>query len=322
MVTVTAHSAVKEAEQKVRDAIMRESIARSASASAAKAQVTAEAEVLVLRADASRLRDELRSAENLAQRAVSERDAYVSAAVRDLRDENESLRAAHESVSREIDDLNAVLRARSQDITQLGQVIIQVFQGEVDPRDLGDMAAGIANVLGTQKPQNAADTTHVGTSYDAGRRDNGRRMDKQSVHTADALREPSPPPARRSAEHEKQNYHGSHGSSTSAYVKPNQPTAPTGDSDESEDASVPIDSAFFGVDADEISWDAPLSVRKHRPRPFGMPTLALENLAPPPDDPDAAMLEFAYEQQYGKEAAKRMVEEAKRTEIGRDEEGR
>ena len=68
MVTVTAHSAVKEAEQKVRDAIMRESIARSASASAAKAQVTAEAEVLVLRADASRLRDELRSAENLVRR--------------------------------------------------------------------------------------------------------------------------------------------------------------------------------------------------------------------------------------------------------------
>jgi hypothetical protein len=72
-----------------------------------------------------------------------------------------------------------------------------------------------------------------------------------------------------------------------------------------------MDSAFFGVDADEISWDEPLSVRKTRPRPLGMPTLALEKLAPPPEDPDAAMLEFAYEQQYGADAAKRMVEEAK-----------
>ena len=45
--------------------------------------------------------------------------------------------------------------------------------------------------------------------------------------------------------------------------------------------------------------------------PRGVPTLALEKPAPPPDDLDAAMLEFAYEQQYGPEAAKRMVEEAK-----------
>ena len=68
---VTAEGAIKEADRKVRDAIMREAIARNASASAAKAQVSAEAEVFVLRADASRLRDELRSAEDALKRASS-----------------------------------------------------------------------------------------------------------------------------------------------------------------------------------------------------------------------------------------------------------
>jgi hypothetical protein len=79
--------------------------------------------------------------------------------------------------------------------------------------------------------------------------------------------------------------------------------------EEEEDTSVPMDSAFYGVDASEVTWEAPLSVRETKVRPKGMPGLKLEMLAPPPDDPDAAMLEFAYEQQYGKEEAKRMIAE-------------
>ena len=41
-----------------------------------------------------------------------------------------------------------------------------------------------------------------------------------------------------------------------------------------EDASVPIDSAFYGVDAGEVTWEEPLSVRKNKPRPEGMPSLS------------------------------------------------
>ena len=144
---VTAEAAIKEAERKVRDAIMREAIARNASASAAKAQVSAEAEVFVLRADASRLRDELRSAEDALQRASSERHASEATA-RSVAAENDTLRAEYANARREIDELNAVLRARSQDITQLGGVIISVYRGETDPNDLRDVAEGIAHVIG------------------------------------------------------------------------------------------------------------------------------------------------------------------------------
>ena len=144
---VTAEAAIKEAERKVRDAIMREAIARNASASAAKAQVSAEAEVFVLRADASRLRDELRSAEDALKRASSERHASEATA-RSVAAENDTLRAEYANARSEIDELNAVLRARSQDITQLGGVIISVYRGETDPNDLRDVAEGIAHVIG------------------------------------------------------------------------------------------------------------------------------------------------------------------------------
>ena len=143
----TAEAAIKEAERKVRDAIMREAIARNASASASKAQVRSEAEVLVLRADASRLRDELRSAEDALKRASSERHASEATA-RSVAAENDTLRAEYANARSEIDELNAVLRARSQDITQLGGVIISVYRGETDPNDLRDVAEGIAHVIG------------------------------------------------------------------------------------------------------------------------------------------------------------------------------
>ena len=45
-------------------------------------------------------------------------------------------------------DLGAVIMARTQDIKQLGQVIVSVFKGEILPSSLGDMAAGITNVIG------------------------------------------------------------------------------------------------------------------------------------------------------------------------------
>jgi|TARA_B110000977_G_scaffold52728_1_gene71629 hypothetical protein len=125
---VTASAAIKEAEQKIRDAIMREAIARSASASAAKAQVSAEAEVLVLRAAASRLRDELRATEHALEVSSSANTASASTH-ESLVAENHALRAAHASATSEVHDLNTVLRARSMDITQLGQVIIDVYQG-------------------------------------------------------------------------------------------------------------------------------------------------------------------------------------------------
>jgi hypothetical protein len=191
----------------------------------------------------------------------------------------------------------------------------------VKPGDLGDMAAGIANVLGAAAPVRG-DTFGLGSSkrdsqdtaagtqngYDNGY--DGTQMDKQSGRRSgdDAFistREQGeyvfvPEHPRASAEKQTQNQN--------KHTEQNQ--------EEEEDSSVPVDSVFFGVDADEISWDAPLSVRKNRVRPFGMPTLALEKIAPPPDDPDAAMLEFAYEQQYGKERAKEMVDAARRADLG------
>jgi hypothetical protein len=298
---VTAAAAVKEAEQKVRDAIMREAIARGASASAAKAQVSAEAEVIVLRADASRLRDELRSAERARQRAASERQESEAGA-REIAAENETLRAAYEEARREIDELNAILRARSQDITQLGQVIISVYHGALDPKDLGDMADGIETIIGPQNPAWRLRDSESGETSDGARRARREVSDRAAgvpSENPDRVREARRGERRRAAS----------ASSAEPAVAVSSRTEPE---EEEEDASVPMESAFFGVDAAEISWDAPLSVRKHRPRPFGVPGLALDKLAPPPEDPDADMLEFAYEQQYGKEAAKRMVAEAKR----------
>ncbi len=304
----TAEAAIKEAERKVRDAIMREAIARNASASASKAQVRSEAEVLVLRADASRLRDELRSAEDALQRASSERRASEATAG-SVAAENDTLRAEYANARREIDELNAVLRARSQDITQLGGVIISVYRGDVDPRDLRDVADGIAHVIGPTKP-----APRLLPGSDLGARAGPAVLDDR----ASQVSKPTRGDERTRASDEARASFASASTSVSgaaaarAAAPPRAKGAAANETEEeAEDASVPVDSAFFGVDADEISWDEPLSVRKTRPRPLGMPTLALEKLAPPPADPDAAMLEFAYEQQYGKDAAKRMVEEAK-----------
>lgn len=313
---VTAEAAIKEAERKVRDAIMREAIARNASASAAKAQVSAEAEVFVLRADASRSRDELRSAEDALQRASSERHASEATA-RSVAAENDTLRAEYANARREIDELNAVLRARSQDITQLGGVIISVYRGEVDPRDLRDMADGIAHIIGPQKPTPAVADHGDG---DNTRARNLRASRERPTFLRDERIRASDEDERRAEKERKTSEKLSSSVSRDAAATKTK-TYGQRDSrevihaheqeEEAEDASVPLNSAFFGVDAEEISWDEPLSVRETRPRPRGVPTLALEKLAPPPDDPDAAMLEFAYEQQYGPEAAKRMVEEAK-----------
>lgn len=311
---VTAEAAIKEAERKVRDAIMREAIARNASASAAKAQVSAEAEVFVLRADASRLRDELRSAEDALQRASSERHASEATA-RSVAAENDTLRAEYANARREIDELNAVLRARSQDITQLGGVIISVYRGEVDPRDLRDMADGIAHIIGPQKPTPAVgdhgdgDNTRARNLRASRERPTFLRDERIRASDEDERRaerktsEKLSSSVSRDADATKTKTYGQRDSREVIHAHEQD--------EEAEDASVPLNSAFFGVDAEEISWDEPLSVRETRPRPRGVPTLALEKLAPPPDDPDAAMLEFAYEQQYGPEAAKRMVEEAK-----------
>ena len=299
----TAEAAIKEAERKVRDAIMREAIARNASASASKAQVRSEAEVLVLRADASRLRDELRSAEVALQRASSERHASEATA-RSIAAENDTLRTEYANARREIDELNAVLRARSQDITQLGGVIISVCRGDVDPRDLRDVADGIAQVIGPTKPAPRLPESDPGALEpardDRASRENPTRGDERTRTSVEAR--VSTASASTSVS----------GAAATPAAAPLRSTAAVNETEEeAEDASMPVDSAFFGVDADEISWDEPLSVRKTRPRPLGMPTLALDKLAPLPADPDAAMLEFAYEQQYGKDAAKRMVEEAK-----------
>jgi hypothetical protein len=246
----------------------------------------------------------LRSAEDALKRASSERHASEATA-RSVAAENDTLRAEYANARREIDELNAVLRARSQDITQLGGVIISVYRGETDPNDLRDVAEGIAHVIGGSGTPPAVRGSGPVTRGSRGD-ERIRRSDEARASLASKSSTDDRLPASVS---------GAAATRASAprfrETGPNAANATDATEEEAEDASVPMDSAFFGVDADEISWDEPLSVRKTRPRPLGMPTLALEKLAPPPEDPDAAMLEFAYEQQYGADAAKRMVEEAK-----------
>jgi hypothetical protein len=167
------------------------------------------------------------------------------------------------------------------------------------------MADGIAHVIGPQKP-----TPAVRDHGDGGDPSNPRASRERPTFLRDER-------IRRSDEDERRaktsfsSVSSAHATATRGRGDVREVTVAHEQEEEAEDASVPINSAFFGVDAEEISWDEPLSVRETRRRPLGVPTLALEKLAPPPDDPDAAMLEFAYEQQYGPEAAKRMVEEAK-----------
>ena len=164
--------------------------------------------------------------------------------------------------------------ARTQDIKQLGQVIVSVFKGEILPSSLGDMAAGITNVIGPNLDSFGAEEQSEQVPIEAVSNTSEKSIKDNLTKSGDVL-----------------------------------PTSELVEDD--EDSSVPVDSAFFGVEASEVTWGTTIVCSKTRPRPQGVPGLALDRLAPPPDDPDAAMLEFAYEQQYGKAEARRMMEEAK-----------
>ena len=264
---------IREAEDRVKEAISREAIARNASASAAQAQVNAEAEVFRLRAEIVTLRSLAKEAE-LAQEQSAADLASSEAALRELVVSRNALIKSNDEARQEIQDLGAVLLARTQDIKQLGQVIVSVFRGEILPSSLGDMAAGIANIIGPNLDSFGAEERNEQVRIEAVSNASDKSSKDDLKESGGVL-------------------------STSELVE------------DEEDSSVPVDSAFFGVEASEVTWEEPLSVRKTRPRPQGVPGLALDRLAPPPDDPDAAMLEFAYEQQYGKAEARRMMEEAK-----------
>ena len=264
---------IREAEYRVKEAISREAIARNASASAAQAQVNAEAEVFRLRAENRTLRSLAKEAE-LAKEQLAADLASSEAALRELVASRNALVKSNDEAHQEIKDLGAVIMARTQDIKQLGQVIVSVFKGEILPSSLGDMAAGITNVIGPNLDSFGAEEQSEQVPIEAVSNTSEKSIKDNLTKSGDVL-----------------------------------PTSELVEDD--EDSSVPVDSAFFGVEASEVTWEQPLSVRKTRPRPQGVPGLALDRLAPPPDDPDAAMLEFAYEQQYGKAEARRMMEEAK-----------
>jgi len=264
---------IREAEYRVKEAISREAIARNASASAAQAQVNAEAEVFRLRAENRTLRSLAKEAE-LAKEQLAADLASSEAALRELVASRNALIKSNDEAHQEIKDLGAVIMARTQDIKQLGQVIVSVFKGEILPSSLGDMAAGITNVIGPNLDSFGAEEQSEQVPIEAVSNTSEKSIKDNLTKSGDVL-----------------------------------PTSELVEDD--EDSSVPVDSAFFGVEASEVTWEQPLSVRKTRPRPQGVPGLALDRLAPPPDDPDAAMLEFAYEQQYGKAEARRMMEEAK-----------
>ena len=278
-------SAVKRAEQ-------REAIARSAAAAAARAQVASEAEVIRLSDDNKRLREEARAHVDAVAVAVTECETAVSAknaaesAAEELRANVGYLEGSVSESQREMEELNAVLRARTMDITQLGQIIISVYKGEIQPEQLGEIASGIANIIG---PQNVDGDSNHATGLGGG----GEGVDGsgEGLHPE-----------------ESQPYGMAGGAQLSESANDGEAE------EEEEDTSVPVDSAFYGVEASEITWEEPLSVRERRARPKGMPALAVEKLEPPPDDPEAAMLEFAYDQQYGKEEAKRMIAVAKAAE--------
>ena len=132
---------IREAEYRVKEAISREAIARNASASAAQAQVNAEAEVFRLRAENRTLRSLAKEAE-LAKEQLAADLASSEAALRELVASRNALIKSNDEAHQEIKDLGAVIMARTQDIKQLGQVIVSVFKGEILPSSLGDMAAG------------------------------------------------------------------------------------------------------------------------------------------------------------------------------------
>lgn len=278
-----AAATVAQAKNAMKVAEQRAAIAKSAATAAARAQVAAEAEVIRLRSENKRMRDEVQrhlaaamaskeecTASQLMRESAAAAQVAAEDAAAELTSSCRALEASYDEAKREVDELNAVLRARTQDITQLGHIIISVHKGEIQPEQLGEIAAGIANIIG---PQAEGSTEALINGED-------EEMAHGAIGTA-------------------------HQESFDAIQEPEEQV------EDEEDASVPIDSAFYGVAAEEVTWDEPLSVRKTKLRPKGMPQLALDKLAPPPEDPDAAMQEFAYEQQYGKEEAKRMMAEAK-----------
>ncbi len=275
----SATATVREAERKVKEAVAREAVARNASASAAKAQVNAEAAVIRLKMQISQSREGA-NISDLAFDRPAVAHAECNASIEELIAEMAAIRKSNEDARLQIHELETVLRARTQDITQLGQTIISVFKGEISAKDLGVTAANIAKMLESKALTVMSQSAVVIADSEGGKHESGSVQSKiyqemETVFTTHAEQE------------------------------------------DREDASVPIDSAFYGVDAGEVTWEEPLSVRKNKPRPEGMPSLALDRLAPPPDDPDAAMLEFAYEQQYGKEEAKRLMKEAKNHDVAR-----
>ena len=88
---------------------------------------------------------------------------------------------------------------------------------------------------------------------------------------------------------------------------PNAANATDATEEEAEDASVPMDSAFFGVDADEISWDEPLSA-EDAAEALGMPTRWRNSRRRRGPGAPCSSLRTS---SSAADAAKRMVEEAK-----------
>ena len=292
-----AHAAATKA--KVKDAVkaadQRAAIATAAAIAAAQAQVAADAEAIRLTGENQRLRDDATNhvaavaaataeaeASHLARDSAIDAHAAAKAALDEVTTSSYTLEESCSECRRKIDDLNTVLHARTQDISQLGRIIISVYKGSIQPDQLVEIAAGMANILG----RNCEGSPGILVSGKGG--DGGGGGGKGGE------------------EHREGNEEDV-----------GLPTSPEDDSEE-EDSSVPVDSAFYGVEADEVTWEEPLSVRENKPRPKGMPGLALNKLAPPSEDPDAAMLEFAYEQQYGKAEAQRMMVEAKAAEAAKN----
>eukprot|EP00227_Mantoniella_beaufortii_P010088 CAMPEP_0197587598 /NCGR_PEP_ID=MMETSP1326-20131121/9173_1 /TAXON_ID=1155430 /ORGANISM="Genus nov. species nov., Strain RCC2288" /LENGTH=755 /DNA_ID=CAMNT_0043152349 /DNA_START=241 /DNA_END=2508 /DNA_ORIENTATION=- len=296
-----AHAAATEGKAKaaVKAANQRAAIATAAAVAAAQAQVAAEAEAIRLTGENQRLRDDSKTHHTTVATATVEVEALqltrdgavtvqatVEATVDDLTTSRDTLEESYVESRRQLDDLNAVLRARTQDITQLGKILISVYKGEIQPDQMGEIAAGMEHIIGPNPEGISLAMTGRGGGGGGGG-GVGRGIGEQQHHGDDVDFLPQPPVVGEFEEEE-------------------------------EDTSVPVDSAFYGVEADEVTWEEPLSVRETKLRPKGVPILALNKLAPPPEDPDAAMLEFAYEQQYGKEEAKLMIAEARAAEAAKN----
>ena len=139
----SATATVREAERKVKEAVAREAVARNASASAAKAQVNAEAAVIRLKMQISQSREGA-NISDLAFDRPAVAHAECNASIEELIAEMAAIRKSNEDARLQIHELETVLRARTQDITQLGQTIISVFKGEISAKDLGVTEANMA----------------------------------------------------------------------------------------------------------------------------------------------------------------------------------